>query len=217
MKELLYRLIGFKSKQEQNVLLFDSPNAAADIAFMLGGDRDDCNGVVLEKVDEIAINTAANLIQAKWCYQGATQAILERFTTDELLRRYSIGDRYFYNANLRCAQLCSLNLTDINLSYAKLNFADLRQTNLSQADLISADMTQANLSDCNLSQSTLLRANLQNANLSGANLKGANLNYACLDNVNLSEADLRGAKLSYTDLKSANLDGAIFDDEYSHP
>lgn len=216
MKNLLYRLIGFKSNQAPNILLFDSCEAASDIAFMLGGDWDGCNGVGVDNPDKIAINTAANLIEAKWCFQGASQAILDRLTTDKLLHRYAIGDRNFINANLRCAELCSLALIDVNFSYAKLNFANLSQTDLSKANLTSADFTQANLSHTNLSQSILLRANLQNANLRGANLRGANLNYACLNNANLSEADLRGAKLSHTDLKSANLDGAIFDDEYSH-
>jgi len=216
MKSLLYRLIGLESNQAPNIILFDSPNAASDIAFMLGGDWDDCNGVEIDKVDKIAISTAANLIQAEWCYQGASQAILDRLTNDKLLNRYAIGDRNFVNANLRCAELCSLSLIDVNLSHAKLNLANLSQTNLSKADLTAADFTQANLSDTNLSESILLRANLQNVNLFRANLRGANLNYACLDNANLSEADLRGAKLSHTDLKSANLDGAILDNEYSH-
>ncbi|MGB3761031.1 MAG: pentapeptide repeat-containing protein [Rivularia sp. (in: cyanobacteria)] len=216
MKNLLYRLIGLEIKQEPKMLLFDSCEAANDIAFMLGSEGDDCNGIAIDKVDEIAINTAANLIQAKWCYEGASQPVLDRLTTDQLLHRYAIGDRYFYNANLRCAELCSLDLTDINLSYALLNHANLSQTNLSKADLTAADITQANLSDCNLSESILLRANLENVDLSRANLRGANLNYACLNNANLMQADLRGAKLSYTDLKTANLDGAIFDDD-SHP
>ncbi len=216
MKNLLYRLIGLEIKQEPKIVLFDSCEAANDIAFMLGSERDDCNGVAIDKVDEIAINTAANLIQAKWCYEGASQAILDRLTTDKFLHRYAIGDRYFHNANLRCAELCSLDLIEINLSYAKLNHANLSQTNLSKADFTAADITQANLSDCNLSESILLRANLENVDLSRANLRGANLQGACLNNANLMQADLRGAKLSYTDLKTANLDGAIFDDD-SHP
>lgn len=216
MRNLLYRLIGLEIKQQPKIVLFDSCEAASDIAFMVGGNFDDCNGVAVDKVDEIAIDTAANLIQAKWCYEGASQAILDRLTTDKFLHRYAIGDRYFYNANLRCAELCSLDLIEINLSYALLNYANLSQTNLSKADFTAADFTQANLSDTNLSESILFKANLQNVDLSRANLRGANLQSACLNNANLTEADLTGAKLSHTDLKSANLDKAIFDDEYSH-
>ncbi|BAY86639.1 pentapeptide repeat family protein [Calothrix parasitica NIES-267] len=210
MRNLLYRLIGAEIKQEPIILLFDSCEAASEIAFMLRGDWNGSNGVAIDKVDKIAIDTAASLIQAKWCYQGASQTLLDRLMIDTFLHRYAIGERYFYNANLRCAELSSLDLTGIHLGYTYLNLANLSHTNLSKADLTAADITQANLSDCNLSQSILLRANLQNTNLSRANLRGANLNYACLDNANLSEADLRGAKLSYTDLNSANLDGAIY-------
>ena len=213
MTNLLYSLIGLKSNQTRKILLFDSCDAANDIAFMLNGDRDDCNGVFVDKVDEVAINTAAKLIAAKWCFPGASQAVLDRLTAENLLQRYAIGERNFVNANLRCAELCSLTLNDVNFSYAKLNYVNLSQTNLSKSNLTSADIEQANLSDTNLSQSILFRANLQNVNLSRANLRDANLNYACLNNANLTEADLRGAKLSHTDLKSANLDGTIFDDD----
>ncbi len=217
MKNLLHRLIGLEVKQEPTILLFDSCEAASEIAFMLRGDWNNCNGVAVDKIDEIAIDTAANLIQAKWCYQGASQTLLDRLETDRFLHLYAIGDRCFYNANLRCAELSSLDLTGVNLSYAFLNLANLSHTNLSKADLTAADITQANLSDCNLNESILLRANLQSVDLSRANLRGANLNYACLNNANLTEADLRGAKLSRTDLKNANLDKAIFDNEYSYP
>ena len=34
-----------------------------------------------------------------------------------------INDEKLTNANLRCAEIFSLNLNDINFSYAKLNFA----------------------------------------------------------------------------------------------
>ncbi|MBE9215849.1 pentapeptide repeat-containing protein [Plectonema cf. radiosum LEGE 06105] len=210
MKNFLYRLIGIEINQAPGMLLFDSVDAANNIAFMLHGDWDGCNGILVDKVDEIAINTAANLIEAKWCFAGASQVVLDRLTTDKLLHRYAIGDRNFINANLRCAELCSLILNDVNFSYAKLNFANLSQTNLSKANFTSADISQANLSHANLSQSILFKTNLQNVNLSHANLRNANLNYACLNSANLSEADLRGAKLSHTDLKGANLDGALF-------
>lgn len=213
MRNLLHRLnrlIGLEIKQEPTILLFDSCEAAAEIAFMIRGEWNNSNGVAVDKVDEIAIDTAANLVQAKWCYQGASQTLLDRLETDRFLHRYAIGDRYFYNANLRCAELSSLDLTDVKLGYAHLNNANFSQTNLSKADFTAADISQANLSDCNLSESTLLGTNLQDVNLSRANLRGANLNYACLDNANLTEADLTDAKLSRTDLQSANLEGAIY-------
>lgn len=212
MRNLLYRLIGSKIKPEPIILLFDSCEAASEIAFMLRGEWNGYNGVAIDvdKIDEIAIDTTANLMQAKWCYQGVSQTLLDILIVDKFLHLYGIGERHFYNTNLRCAELSSLDLTGIHLSYAFLNLANLSHTNLSKSDFTAADISQANLSDCNLSKSILLGANLQNTNLSHANLKGANLNYARLNNANLSEADLRGAKLSYTDLKIANLEGALY-------
>ncbi|MDM9383729.1 pentapeptide repeat-containing protein [Chlorogloeopsis sp. ULAP01] len=196
---------------QKSVLLFDSIAAANEVAFMLKGEWDGCNGAIVSKCDEVAINTAATLMEAAWCYQGAWVAVSHRLTTDELLRRYTIGERNFINANLRCAKLCSLVLSEVNLSRAKLNLANLSGTNLSKADLTAADIQDANLSDTNLSRSQLVRANFISANLSRADLKGANLSHACLRNANLSEADLRGANFSQADLRGADMSGALFD------
>ncbi len=197
--------------KKQPVLLFDSITAACEIAFMLNGQWDECNGVMIPKCDEVAVNTAAAIMQAEWCYQGAEKSVLNRLTHDELLRRYAIGERHFLNANLRCAQLSFLSLCDINLSWAKLNLANLSGSNLSKAFFIDADICEANLTDINLSQSQLVRANLTKASLLKADLKKANLSHACLVNANLSQADLRGANLFQADLSGANLTEAIFD------
>jgi hypothetical protein len=169
----------------QYVLLFDSESAAQEIAFMLNGEWDGCNGVVLDKCDLVAVNTAASLVKAKWCYGGTSVALLVRFPVDELKRRYSSGERNFINANLRCAMLNNLDLSKANLSWAKLNWANLSRTNLCGVDLTAADLTNANLSG----------ANLKGANLSLADLRGADLNQA-----NLSDTNLKGAKLNEADL-----------------
>jgi uncharacterized protein YjbI with pentapeptide repeats len=208
---ILTTLNSWLKRPQKSVLLFDSIAAANEIAFMLKGEWDGCNGVVMSKCDEVALNTAATLMDTGWCYQGAWVAVLNRLTAEELLRRYAIGERNFTNANLRCAKLCSLFLSEVDLSRAKLNLANLSGTNLTKADFTAADIQDANLSDTNLSQSRLVRANLLSANLSRADLKGANLSYACLNNANLSEADLRGTNLSQADLKGADLSGALFD------
>lgn len=212
MKNII--LIGLNSwlqRKQKSVLLFDSIAAANDIAFMLNAEWDGCNGAVMSKCDEVAINTAAILMGASWCYQGASRTVLNRLATDELLRRYKIGERNFSNANLRCALLCQLTLSETNLSWAKLSLANLSGTNLSRANLTVTDMTEANLSDANLSKTQLVRANLTRANLSRADLRGANLSHACLNDANLTEADLRGANLSVADLRGANISGTLFD------
>lgn len=196
------------SGRRPDVLLFDSATTASDIAFMLGGEWDGCNGIVLTSSDKVAVNTAANLVGASWCYQGDSTALLARLSTDELLRRYTAGERNFANANLKCAVLVEQNLSQSNLSYVKLNLANLSRANLSGVDLTSAQLSDAVLSGANLSQASLHRVLLTRANLSQANLREANLFKASLNDACLLGADLTGANLSFADLRGAELDEA---------
>src|SRR4028119_1139675 len=193
----------------ETVLLCDSIAAASDMAFMLNGEWDGCNSLVLPKCHKVAIEAAASLLETSWCYQNTCEPILIRLEVDELLRRYAVGERFFINANLRCTQLSELSLENIDLTYAKLNLANLSGTNLSKANLMAAQMQSANLSGCNLTKSQLMRANLSGANLSDANLRGADLSYADLSNTCLTGTDLRGANLARTDLRKTSLDRAI--------
>ena len=195
----------------ETVLLCDSVAAASDMAFMLGGEWDGCNSLVLPKCDKVAIEAAASLLETSWCYQNAGEAVLIRLGVEELLRRYAVGDRYFINANLRCAQLSNICLENIDLSYAKLSLANLSGTNLSKANLTLAEMRSANLSGSNLHNSQLVRANLAGANLSDANLRGADLRNTDLSNACLIGANLIGVNLSKVDLRKTCLDGAIFE------
>ena len=189
----------------QNVLLFDSSAAAKEIAFMLGTEWDGCNGVLMNKSDKVAVDTAASLVAARWCYSGDSLALLNRLSVDDLLRRYAAGERHFINANLMCASLNKLNLSEVNLSCAKLSWANLNGINLSRADLTAANLSEANLSRANLNGTHLVRTNLTKANLSLADLRGANLSQANLREANLSGSDLRQANLSLADLRGANL------------
>lgn len=193
----------------QDVLLFDSTDVAQEIAFMLDGKCDGCNSVSVDKCDEVAVNAAAGLVQARWCYSGASASLLIRLSIDELIRLYGAGNRNFINANLRCASLSSYCLSGVNLSWAKLNFANLSEANLSGANLTAADLSETDLSRANLSQTCLARANLTKANLGKADLRGANLDKACLSDANLSEADLTGANLTGANLKNTDLTRAI--------
>lgn len=163
---------------ENQVLLFDSCHAAGDIAFMLGGKWDRCNGIVLSSSDEIAIDTAANLVEARWCYSGKSCTLLPKLSVETLKRRYAVGDRHFINANLMCADLSNLNLSQVNLGWAKLRGANLSGANLSGADLTAADLTDANLSRADLSGANLSRADLRGANTSDANFEGTCLRSA---------------------------------------
>ncbi len=178
------------SSEKKYILLFDSSVAAEDIAFMLGGRWDGCNGVCVPKCDEVAVNTAASLMGASWCYSGAFYAFLTPLSVDELKRRYAAGDRNFANANLRCAELNNLNLSGANLSWAKLALADLNGANLSGADLTAADLSKANLSEADLQGANLSLADLREANLAQANLTGA-----CLRGAKLTEAAVSFSRL----------------------
>ena len=211
MNNFIQNLINFNKQQAKYILLFTSCNAARDVAFMLNGEWDGCNSVTLNKKDEVAINTAARLMESAWCYQGDKSAVLHRLNKDELLQRYRIGERYFANANLRSLNLSLLDLNGINLSWGHLNLVNLSGTDLRKCNLTAADLREANLSDTNLTEAYLVRANFTNANLSRANLRGANLTHACLLDADLSEADLRDANLSYINLNGANLTGTLID------
>jgi len=176
MKDLQQKFLLFKDTiaglsnraKENQTLLFDSCYAAEDVAFMLGGQWDKCNGVVISATDEIAIETAAKIVDARWCYKGKSCTLLPKLSLEVLKRRYAIGDRHFINANLRGADLSNLNLSQVNFGWAKLQGA-----NLSGTILRNADLTQADLSDANLSETDLIGANLKRAILSETQLSKA--------------------------------------------
>jgi len=109
-------------------------------------------------------------------------------------------------ANLRFADLHSVNLRSANLSFADLCFADLRSANLRFADLHCANLSSVNLRSANLSSANLSFANLSFTNIRSANLSSANLISANLRFANLHSADLRSANLSSADLRSADFD-----------
>ena len=185
-------------QKQQPVLLFDSVAAASDVAFILGGKWDGCNGVVMSKCDEVAVKTAANLAGAKWCYSGTSEACLASLKSDELIKRYAAGERNLSKANLSKVDLTAADLSEANLSGADLSQAYLVRTNLTKTDLQLADLRGANLRGANLSEVNLSHADLRGANLASSDLRGANFHFS-----NLSGANLTGAKLIESDLAFA--------------
>ncbi len=81
---------------------------------MHGGQWDKCNSVVLCVTDEIAIETAAKMVEARWCYKGKSSTLLPRLSVEVLKRCYAVEDRHFINANLMCADLSNLNIQQIS-------------------------------------------------------------------------------------------------------
>ena len=64
---------------------------------------------------------------------------------EDLLKRYSAGERDFSNENLSHADLHGADLRCVNLHGANLSGADLRHSGLRGADLRSADLSGANI------------------------------------------------------------------------
>ena len=108
----------------------------------------------------------------------------------ELIRRYSRGERGFAGADLR---------------YADLQGADLREVDLRQADLSAANLKRANLFRANLEEANLSQADLEEAGLYQANLRGTDLSRANLRRAFLNRADLTDAQVSAEQLAQAQM------------
>ena len=208
----LSNILSLSRKPNSCVVLSDSIASAEELAFMLGGEWDSCNGITLTQYDSVAVREAAALIGAKWCHRGSSVAYLPRLTVTDLIDRYRTGDQNFINANLRCSCLSKQCLKGANLSNAFLNLADLTEADLSSADLLGANLQDADLRGANLSNANLFKTDFTNANLTGTNLSNANLSRACLKGANLQNADLSNANLSLADLRGANLDNVSLEE-----
>lgn len=144
-------------------------------------------------------------------------------TPEELLRRYTAGERDFERVHIQIGDfdthpLVNANLSGINLRFAKFSDPYMMGCNLSRADLtgakLSACLEGANLSYANLTGADLYRTGLHDADLSYANLTGAEM-YNDLRKTNLTGAILRNTNLEevvlhHTNLTGADLTGAIF-------
>lgn len=78
-------------------LLFDSPWAARDIAFMLRGEYDGCNMVTLPSTyDSFALGTAIELTGAEFCFDGDhTPIVLPPIDSSDQIIRVDIEQSYF--------------------------------------------------------------------------------------------------------------------------
>lgn len=131
----------------------------------------------------------------------------------ELLEKYSKGERNFKNEKLSGVHLEGTNLTSINFSGA-----DLTGAYLSRACLLAANLSYSNLRSVNLEQSNLIRASLTGANLAGSYLNGADFTGADLSRSNLEggifkgcnfqSSNLQVVKLKAVDLSSVNFTSA---------
>lgn len=86
-----------------------------------------------------------------------------------------------------------------------LSGADLRGADLGSVNLAGVTMDGANLTNAHLSGTTLTGASLSDGILTGADLTGARLGGAVLTSADLSGANLRNAILAGADLTGANI------------
>lgn len=121
--------------------------------------------------------------------------------TEELLKRYGAGERFF---------------SGIQLSHTgckSIKDADLRQINLRGAILFHIRIDNTDLRGADLRGTQMMRSRLTNVDLSEADLRFASLTHMKWLDVNLTNATLEQANLMRTHLQAdlfyTNLEGAI--------
>ncbi|MEO1428439.1 MAG: pentapeptide repeat-containing protein [Cyanobacteria bacterium J06632_19] len=140
-----------------------------------------------------------------------------KITTDELLARYSAGERNFNGIELlrivgEMGERDGIDGLITGLEGADLRGINLRGANLEKVDLSETNLTEADLFGAYLSEASLWKAILKDVNFFSANLSHANLSKADLTDATLSEVRaistvFIGAKVSgfqRADLSEAN-------------
>lgn len=153
--------------------------------------------------------------------------------TNELLIRYTKGERFFRNISLRGATqnfeganllgidlqmsiLHEINLEDANVEGANFQgttfeYVNCQKANFQKANLRESNLQYANLEEAKLQEANLIHAQLQGTRLQRANLQRANLSAANLRGADLREADLRGADFTAANLEETNFQKANYD------
>lgn len=180
--------------------LFESKEAAEEAAFMLRGQWDGCNAILLQELDIKALYTVVQLIGASCCAAGTI--CYTQFTAEQVLQLYAKGWRNFEG----------YQLSYINLSGADLNGINFKNASLSQSNLSGCNLCGANFEGASCCAANLSRANLTGANLSSAILLEAKLRYSLLKNTNLTAANLEGADASYCVINKADFTNACLED-----
>ena len=119
-------------------------------------------------------------------------------------------------ADLREADLASINFRGVQAKGAALARCTLRDAAiggacLDRADLSSADLRGANLKGVDASRAVFREAMLERAILTHGMLFGASFNRADLTGADLADANLHGADFTDARLDSVRLDGASID------
>ena len=134
-------------------------------------------------------------------------------STEELLNRYSNGERDFSDADLSKTYFDQIILSGSDLSNANFNKSQFLQCSFEQTDFSKANLSNTVMTECTLDGSDLSFANISNSYLEGN-----------FHNVSFENANLRSSILLFNhDLldgitwKNADLTGTIFFGGFYHP
>jgi len=145
--------------------------------------------------------TEADLSGADLRFVDLSEAQLQRATLVEAnLSQSKLSFADFTDSNLYCAKLNGAVAKQARLSNANMRKADLRSVDFFQAELVGTRLQQADLREANL-----FTANLTDAKLRQVDLRQANLGFCQLRDTRLQQARLSGANLNNADLTLADL------------
>jgi len=111
-------------------------------------------------------------------------------SVNELLERYSNGDRNFAYSILKEANLKDVNLDGAIFFGTDFSGACLDGASLSETNLIETDFRNASLRNAKITPASAVSADFYKADLEGANLHATLFRDSCLVEANLSRCDL---------------------------
>lgn len=187
------------------IYLFESKSAAQSAAFMLRGEWDGCNGIVLETVDESALTTVLNLVKSSCCTIGS---LSYRITNAHDLIELSASGSDLSGIKLQSLNLSGADLTGINLKNTYFQSINLTSANLTNANLAGvimdgcqldkAILNKTDFSNTHIFRTSFYRASFENVNLSGTSLNYSNFIFSSFQltsflNTSLAENNFFGA------------------------
>lgn len=122
----------------------------------------------------------------------------------DLLLRYSRGERYFERAQLKDAKLGGISLADANFTDANLENVDF-----TLSYLFEVDFTGANLKGAGLMTASMPRACFDRADLTGAWILRSDMAEVSLNGTILGGNQILGTRFTRTDLSQIELRGEI--------
>ena len=111
---------------------------------------------------------------------------------EELLRRYSDGQRDFQRIILKYADLSGVELQNIDLTEAQFNYVNLSGLNLHRCELGGAEFLNCNLREAKITSCHLECTRFFDCDFRGVNTSGCNLTRTNFIRVNFENAKIFG-------------------------